>query len=96
MALVQTVSTKLDQAITIGQSNSAAITTLGTAFDTMRQQISDLLVGAGVPDSIATQVDQLLLLQQVTQNAITAALAKLATPLPPPTTGGVVLPIPIA
>lgn len=96
MAAVSTVQSTINAITAELGSHATKLSNIGSGMDNMRQQISDLLVGAGIPDSIAAQIDALLIAAQLDTAAINAALAKLATPLPPPTTGGVVLPIPIA
>lgn len=94
MAILSVTQDKLAQALTILQIIAPKLDDIYNGQVGMRQNIADLLVGAGVPDSVAAQVDALLLAAQLDESKINAALALLAQPLPPPTVGGGTTPPP--
>jgi hypothetical protein len=88
MAILSVTQDKLAQALSILQVIAPKLDDIYNGQVSLRQSVADLLVGAGVPDSIAQQVDALLLAAQLDQSKVNAALALLGSPLPPPSNGG--------
>lgn len=85
MKSITEVSAKLDLALTEVTGLKPKVDTLNTKMDDMRQQISDLLVGAGVPDSLAAQVDAVLAAIQQADAAADTTIAENTGPIQPPT-----------
>jgi hypothetical protein len=88
MAILSVTQDKLAQALSILQILAPKLDDIYNGQVSLRQNVADLLVGAGIPDSVAAQVDALLLAAQLDQSKVNAALALLGSPLPPPSTGG--------
>jgi hypothetical protein len=88
MAILSVTQDKLAQALSILQILAPKLDDIYNGQVSLRQNVADLLVGAGIPDSVAAQVDALLLAAQLDQSKVNAALALLGQPLPPPSTGG--------
>lgn len=86
MAAVSDTSAKAAQALTILQALAPKLDDLYNGQVSLRQQVADLLVGAGVPDSLAAQVDALLVQAQLNESKVNAAIALALQPLPQPST----------
>jgi hypothetical protein len=84
MKSITEVSAKLDLALTEVTGLKPKVDTLNTKMDDMRQQISDLLVGAGVPDSLAAQVDAVLAAIQQADAAADTTIAENTGTIQPP------------
>jgi hypothetical protein len=75
MAAVSDTSAKAAQALTILQAIAPKLDDIYNGQVSLRQQVADLLVGAGVPDSLAAQVDALLVQAQLNESKVNAAIA---------------------
>jgi hypothetical protein len=85
MATLTQIQAKLTEALTEVQTQHVKINAINTKADVMRQQIADLLSGAGIPDSLVAQVQQIIDAANLNEAALDETIAEnTAAPPPPP------------